>query len=244
MGLSRGLFCAFIFLSLSIQLTIGPLGSGCFAAEINIEEISPPSIKLNLFNTQEIRGSLDALKSWKILTSNANKQVNSFHTCANATQSSCPPVARSWLQMENTSHGKTALEKIKWVNHFFNRWPYRLDLDVYNQRDYWATPEEFMKRSGDCEDYSISKYFALRSIGFPAASLRVVILKDKIRNLGHAVLAVKIDSDILILDNLSDMILTDTRYTHYQPQYSLNENYRWAHIRRLNRKNSKPLNDN
>ena len=87
-----------------------------------------------------------------------------------------------------------------------------------------------MSRSGDCEDYAIAKYFALRALGFDRDALRIVVLKDRIRGIGHAVLAVYLADDILILDNLSDRIFSHLKYKHYVPQYSMNETARWAHV--------------
>lgn len=188
------------------------------------------SIRLELFSTGEIRGSLKAFDHWLRLIAQARLQINSFNSCAKGQTPPCSATAQSWQQMERGARGRSTQEQVKWVNHFFNRWPYRLDLEVYKQSDYWATPGEFMRLSGDCEDYAITKYFALRALGFPASSLRLVIVKDSIRNLTHAVLSVTINDENLILDSLSDIILSDKHYTHYRPQYSLNETYRWAHI--------------
>jgi predicted transglutaminase-like cysteine proteinase len=122
--------------------------------------------------------------------------------------------------------------KLHTVNQFFNRWPYKSDAEAFGQREYWASPSDFMSRSGDCEDYAIAKYFALRQLGFDKQELRIVVLYDRIRNVGHAVLAVYDDSDILILDSLSNLITAHTRYRHYIPQYSMNETTRWAHVDR------------
>jgi predicted transglutaminase-like cysteine proteinase len=236
MGPQRDYRCSLTCVALFLQISIGGYSTDLSAAELpSAAHVTPQQQKLNLFGTQEIRGSLTALKSWQTLVDKANQQIAKIHLCSDSNPTACTPVARSWLQMEAGARNKTGMEQIRWINQFFNRWPYRLDLDTYNQRDYWATPEEFMKRSGDCEDFSITKYFALRAIGYPAASLRLVILKDQIRNIAHAILAVVHDSNIYILDNLSDAILIDKRYTHYQPQYSLNENFRWAHIRMTRR---------
>ncbi len=122
------------------------------------------------------------------------------------------------------------MPQVNSVNSFFNRWPYKLDQDLYGVSEYWASPLEFLRRSGDCEDYSIAKFFALRQLGIGNDQLRVVILFDRIRNIGHAVLAVYEGSEILILDSLSDAVLPHWRYKHYQPQYSMNETTRWAHL--------------
>lgn len=210
-----------------------------FAAEgqaLNRPAIS--SKPMELFGTTEFRGSLKALKSWQELAEKARRQVAEFNAC-DTSGSGCNAAARSWQQMQLTAATLTPHEQLKWVNQFFNRWPYRLDLETYQQLDYWATPKEFMQFSGDCEDYSISKYFALRQLGYPAEQLRIVVLKDSIRNLGHAVLTISQDNQIYVLDNLSDLILPHERYGHYQPQYSVNEEYRWAHIRKFNRRVAK-----
>ena len=76
--------------------------------------------------------------------------------------------------------------KLGAVNSFMNRWPYRQDRELYGSSEHWATPREFMSRAGDCEDYAIAKYFALRQVGFGLDDLRIVILRDEIRNVGHA----------------------------------------------------------
>ena len=51
-----------------------------------------------------------------------------------------------------------------------------------------------------------------------------------LRNLAHAVLAVYTGDRVLILDNLTEAVLPDTRLSQYIPYYSVNETGRWAHI--------------
>src|SRR3546814_5921012 len=70
-----------------------------------------------------------------------------------------------------------------------------------------------MKRSGDCEDYAIAKFFVLRDLGYTGEQLRIVILMDRIRRVGHAVLAVYALGDILILDSLTDLIFRSDEHT-------------------------------
>ena len=54
------------------------------------------------------------------------------------------------------------------------------------------------------------------------------MLFDRIRNIGHAILAVYEPNEVLILDSLSNFITSHMRYRHYIPQYSMNETTRWA----------------
>ena len=124
------------------------------------------------------------------------------------------------------------------LNRFINSWTYRFDQENYGDDDYWATPLQFLRRSGDCEDYAIIKYVSLRALGFPADKLRIVVVRDVLRNIAHAVLAVYLDNDILIMDSLFDGVLPHHQVTFYAPQYSVNEKRRWAHITPIARRPS------
>ena len=124
---------------------------------------------------------------------------------------------------------RAAARQVDAVNGFVNRWQYRADADNYGRSDYWATPLEFFRRSGDCEDYVIAKYRSLRLLGLPAEQLRMVVVQDVVRDLPHAVLAVYLGDEVLILDNLSEAVLPQRRVVDYVPYYSVNEAARWAH---------------
>lgn len=188
------------------------------------QDLSQP---VRLFGSVEFRTSLKVLPRWERILTQASRQMK----CLADKEAEAPsrPVTR-WRQMLATAQAKNDMDKLKTVNRFFNQWPYRLDRDVYGAADHWATPEEFMTHSGDCEDFGIAKYFTLRQLGLPAAQLRLVVVRDRIRGIGHAVLAVYLEDTVYILDNLTDQVLPHTRYRHYLPQYSVNEIYGWAHL--------------
>jgi predicted transglutaminase-like cysteine proteinase len=59
--------------------------------------------------------------------------------------------------------------------------------------------------------------------------LRLVVVRDVIRDLAHAVLAVYVDEEVYILDNLTKAVLPQERIRQYVPYYSVNETTRWAH---------------
>lgn len=182
---------------------------------------------IRLFRSAAFRGSFEALPKWKRVLTKAREQVRVLNSC---TGQNCPPGATSWQRIMQQAKGMERMEQLKTVNAFFNKWPYRLDQDAYGASDWWATPQEFLKLSGDCEDYAITKYFALRELGFASADLRIVVLKDRIRGIGHAVLVVFAGGEAHVLDNLTSAVFPHDRYKHYTPQYSLNEEHRWSHI--------------
>jgi len=183
---------------------------------------------IRLFQSAAFRGNFNALPKWKRVLSKVRGEIQTLNSCS--APKTCPPGTTSWQRIMKQARGQERMEQLKMVNSFFNKWPYRLDQDAYGVSDWWATPQEFLKISGDCEDYAIIKYFALRELGFSQDDLRIVVVKDRIRGIGHAVLAVFTHGDAYILNNVSDAIFTHDKYRHYTPQYSLNEEHRWSHI--------------
>jgi len=179
------------------------------------------SARVNLFGTIEFRSKLKDAPQWERVVAEERKKSGLDNPVG---------LAASWPATREKLKGMKFLEQLNTVNRFFNRYPYRLDMEVYGVQDYWATPAEFMKNSGDCEDYAITKYYALKQLGVDPDSMRIVVLTDVIRNLAHAVLAVYHEGNAYILDNLSNLVLPHTRLTHYRPQFSVSENYRWVHM--------------
>ncbi|HDO1079359.1 TPA: transglutaminase-like cysteine peptidase, partial [Aeromonas salmonicida] len=86
----------------------------------------------------------------------------------------------SWrtLVMQNRAAGLNERQKLEKVNQFFNRMRFLDDIKLWRKKDYWATPLEFLGAAGgDCEDFSISKYFTLLELGIPDEKMRMVYVK-------------------------------------------------------------------
>jgi predicted transglutaminase-like cysteine proteinase len=177
--------------------------------------------RVNLFGTVEFRSRLKDMPQWERVISEERKKPG---------LDTPKGLAAQWRSLRERLKSRSRMEQLVEVNKFFNRWPYRVDPDVYGVLDYWATPREFMEKSGDCEDYAISKFHALKQLGVAPDEMRIVVVTDTIRNLAHAVLAVYLDGEAYILDNLSNLILPHGRLRHYRPQFSVNEEYRWVHM--------------
>lgn len=115
------------------------------------------------------------------------------------------------------------------VNSMMNAKRYVNDKANYGSTDYWATPVEFFQRGGDCEDYAIAKYTALRMLGVPENRLRIAIVQDLQKNIPHAVLIVYTDKGAMVLDNQNKAMLNANRISHYKPIFSINQNAWWLH---------------
>jgi len=182
-----------------------------------------------IFGSTEIQGNLSILERWQKILGKGESQFTFFATCS-PRDKGCPAASVQWRKLARSLREYPALRQLQQVNTFFNRWPYMLDQDLYNVPDYWAAPLEFITRSGDCEDYAITKYFALKRIGIKPSTMRIVILEDSIRNVTHAVLTVTINSTTYVLDNMSDTLFPDSLYTHYRAQFSFNEHTLRLHL--------------
>jgi len=132
----------------------------------------------------------------------------------------------AWNELMQSSSGLGETEKLKLVNSFFNR-QFRFSDDSRNwrQTDYWATPvEALIKGAGDCEDYSIAKYFTLRRLGVPSEKLRITYVKALQYNQAHMVLTYYASPTAtpLVLDNLIGEIRPASLRKDLLPVYAFN----------------------
>ncbi|WP_233496534.1 MULTISPECIES: transglutaminase-like cysteine peptidase [Corallincola] len=121
-------------------------------------------------------------------------------------------------------------DKLKLINKHFNKIEFRSDQSHWGKVDYWATPIELIATgAGDCEDYSIAKYFSLRALGVAPEKLRLMYVKAVRINQAHMVLTYypEPDSMPLVLDNLTDSILPASKRKDLIPVYSFNAEGLW-----------------
>lgn len=149
------------------------------------------------------------------------------HKCLGQYRVQCSREA--WEKFVTEQDTSDPSELLKAVNLYMNRSPYILDPVNWGIPDYWATPDEFFLKDGDCEDYAISKYITLKRMGYDPNLMRLVILQDENLRVAHAVLAVQLDGTFYILDNQVDAVLPHNKILHYRPVYSINEAGWWLH---------------
>ena len=109
------------------------------------------------------------------------------------------------------------IKKLNLVNTWVNYIKYASDKQVYKKSDYWATLYEFVgKNRGDCEDYTIAKYYILKELGVSPKKMKFayVIYQDRRgKKISHMVLVYfrvpkpKTKDDILILGNNNRLVL-------------------------------------
>jgi predicted transglutaminase-like cysteine proteinase len=150
-----------------------------------------------------------------------------------------PLDAANWRNLVKKARVSDEMTSLRMVNGYFNMWRPKQDANSYDTPEYWASPGEFVRlRGGDCEDYAIAKYFALRFLGVAAERMRVVVIrqvsaKGEPHPQLHAVLAVEAKSTWFILDNNSrppSRLSPQAQYNgRFVPLYSMNEQGAWKH---------------
>ena len=186
--------------------------------------VTPAQAKTRLFGTVEFQMDLKKQQNW--LSAIARNGKHPIFFDEKRFNSST-----LWKDLKKRASDKPLMEKLNIVNKFWNMWPYRTDKELYGKQDYWAAPYEFLAKSGDCEDYCIIKYYTLKELGVSIDDMRIVVVRETIRNIGHAVLAVYDGDNIYILDNLSEDVRPAKRVRNYRPQFSVNEKHRWVHVK-------------
>ncbi|RKF12838.1 sulfate adenylyltransferase [Alginatibacterium sediminis] len=135
-----------------------------------------------------------------------------------------------WQALLEQSKTESELTQLTLVNDFFNQMQWLEDQTVWGKNDYWATPSEFLGAgAGDCEDFSIAKYYSLRKLGVDDEKMRLIYVKALDYQQFHMVLAYyETPSSVpVILDNINPQILPATKRNDLAPVYSFNAQHLW-----------------
>jgi predicted transglutaminase-like cysteine proteinase len=155
--------------------------------------------------------------------------------CANSAAPCADPHWARWndlVRMVSTLNGEARLQAVnEGVNTLLS---YASDEEVYGVGDHWATLQESLARGrGDCEDIAIAKMWLLNAAGVNLSSMRLVVLKDTLRNVDHAVLSVVEDGHQYVLDNTARNVGRADWMRGYRPIYALSSEESWIYGTRV-----------
>ncbi len=211
----------------------------CFYILTIIMLLSLPTISyaqtLNLFGTAEQPSAdLTPFPKWTNLLQKI--QQDNLEAPQGCSGINCP--AQQWQKILQLAQQATGIQILGIINKAVNQYRYIADYKIWQKQDYWASPKQFFEKGGgDCEDYAIVKYMALRKIGWDPSQMRIVVLQDtKLKQL-HSVLAVRFNGKTYIMDNQIRKLITDKQLSHYIPIYSINETGWWRHTARYQKHN-------
>ncbi len=136
----------------------------------------------------------------------------------------------AWQALVQDNQSATLDNKLERVNGFFNQLYFVNDIDLWGKKDYWATPVEFIgANAGDCEDFSIAKYYTLLKLGIPEHKMRLVYVKSLTLRQFHMVVAYyeTPSSMPVLLDNIDGEIKPADQRRDLVPIYSFNGENLW-----------------
>lgn len=138
---------------------------------------------------------------------------------------------KAWQRLIDDNQHRTEIEKLTLVNDFFNKHiEFVDDIKHWDKEDYWATPlETLITEGGDCEDFSIAKYFTLRALGIAEDRVRMMYVKALAYNQAHmVVIYIPNRGDYpLVLDNINRDIVSANQRRDLKPVYSFNGQGLW-----------------
>jgi predicted transglutaminase-like cysteine proteinase len=166
----------------------------------------------------------EILSKWTGVESEIRKDGQILARCRKDA-SSCPLAAQRFLAIVDEGRARSGRARIGVINRAINLAIIPTsDLVQWGVVDRWSAPlETFTTRRGDCEDYAIAKYVALRAAGVAPQDIKLVVVRNVDISENHAVVAVRIDSAWVILDNRSLALAPDREIWRATPVFEIDE---------------------
>lgn len=161
---------------------------------------------------------------WKSMQSIIALETRIIALCRQLPEA-CPASTAQFLAIIDEAREATGRARAGLINRAVNlAIRFARDTAQFGTADVWQSPlMTFASGSGDCEDYAIAKYVALREAGMSADDLKFVIVHDARIGEDHAVTAARIDGEWLILDNRRMLLLTDAQASDLKPLIALGD---------------------
>lgn len=125
---------------------------------------------------------------------------------------------------------RPAAQRIGLVNAAVNRFEHRADAHA-GAVDEWLAPAQLRERGyGDCEDFAIAKFAALRALGMPDDRLRLAYGRLRVGGATQPHMVALVDDGsgrLLVLDSTSDTVLSVQERADLHIVFSFNRDTTW-----------------
>lgn len=161
-------------------------------------------------------------QKWRGLETRLARDAETLRGCQ-TDAGNCPSNAAQFLRLIGAVKSKSGRARLDEANRAVNMVVrYVSDYAQHGEADRWSSPlETFATAKGDCEDYAIAKFVALREAGFPREDLRLMLVRDRAVRQDHAVLAARLDGQWLVLDNRRSELIEDSGATNLAPLFAI-----------------------
>ncbi|MBR1271351.1 transglutaminase-like cysteine peptidase [Bradyrhizobium sp. AUGA SZCCT0222] len=220
----RALRAAFLACGLSISglAWFGPAAAGTLlspGAAVLVKKSSQP---FGQPTAMLLDGGLH--EKWQSVQRRLDDEMVQLALCEGDREGCVSPAALQFLAIIDAAKLREGRARLGEINRAVNLAVRPMsDLAQYGQLDVWASPLATLTRGGDCEDYAIAKFVALRRAGIAPDDLRIVIMRDTVRGEDHAVAAARLDGHWLTLDNRRMAMVEDSDIRNYRPTFVIDQ---------------------
>jgi predicted transglutaminase-like cysteine proteinase len=164
----------------------------------------------------------EVLSKWSGVVAEIGVENDILDRCRNDA-SSCPAAAQKFLAVVADGRAHDGRTRVGVINRAINMAIRPVsDMAQWGVPDRWSAPLATLASGrGDCEDYAIAKYVALRAAGVAEDSVRLVIVRDLANGEDHAVVAARLDESWIVLDNRRLRLVVDTDMPRVRPLFVL-----------------------
>jgi predicted transglutaminase-like cysteine proteinase len=161
---------------------------------------------------------------WRGVAADIAKDAETIAQCR-ASGAPCSPAATRFIAVIDEARTHDGRSRLETVNRAVNdAIRYTSDMEQHGVADLWSAPlASFASGRGDCEDYAIAKYVALRESGVAAEDMRVLLVRDMAVREDHAVLAVRHEGRWMVLDNRRMALSEDNEVRNLMPLFAVGQ---------------------
>jgi predicted transglutaminase-like cysteine proteinase len=160
---------------------------------------------------------------WRAIEAEMKTEENVLDQCRVEPDQCASAAARHYLAFVDETRRRVGRARGETINNLVNdAIRYSSDLEQHGVIDVWMAPLATLASGrGDCKDYAIAKYFALRDAGTAPEDLRLLLVRDLSVRQDHAVVAIRADGRWLILDNRYSRLLDAAEAHQFVPLFAI-----------------------
>jgi predicted transglutaminase-like cysteine proteinase len=199
------------------------LNAGTLISPGTLDLIRKSAEPFGLFATKLSGGGL--LEKWMGVERKLEDEMVQFALCDGDRAGCVSPAALRFLAIVDGARAREGRARFGEINRAVNLAIRPMsDMAQYGQIDVWSSPlDTFATGAGDCEDYAIAKFAALRMAGVSSEDIRIVVLRDLIRGEDHAVVLARLDGHWLTLDNRRMAMIEDVDIRNHRPLFVIDD---------------------
>jgi len=199
------------------------LYAGSLISPGTLDAIRKSAEPFGLFATRLSGGGL--LEKWKGVERKLDDEMVQLALCDGDRERCVSPAALKFLAVVDEARAREGRARFGEINRAINLAIRSMsDMTQYGQIDVWSSPlATFASGAGDCEDYAIAKFAALRMAGISPEDIRIVVLRDLLHGEDHAVVLARLDGHWLTLDNRRMAMIEDVDLRNHRPLFVIDD---------------------